>query len=174
MVFVIVAAVALWRDGDSSTTIGTTDQSEAPEGFGSWAVIPEAPVPAPAFAVAAWTGSEAVFWAGSNLDRSYAYTEAVSYDPASRTWRDVDEPGWGHPGVVGAALDGELFVVAKGSGSRFDFDTGQWEDLPQVEDMFLSAIAASDTAIWGLGPSLDSLEGQPDVAIVRYDPDADA
>lgn len=174
VVVVIVAALALWREGDSATTVGTADRPATPDGFGSWTVIPEAPVPAPAFPVAAWTGSDAVFWAGSNLDRSYAYTEAVAFDPVSQTWRDVDEPGWGHPGVVGAAFDGELFVVAKGGGSRFDFDTGEWVDLPQVEDMFFSAIVATDTAIWGLGPSLDSLEGQPDVAIVQYDPDQDA
>lgn len=170
---VIVSGFALWRGGDSSTMVGTADRSEAPDGFGSWTLIPEAPVPAPAFPVAAWTGSEAIFWAGSNLARNHAYTEAVAYDPASQTWRDVDEPGWGHPGVTGAALDGELFVVAKGGGSRFDFDTGQWVELPPVEGMFFSAIVASDSAIWGLGPSLDSLEGQPDVAIVRYDPDRD-
>lgn len=170
---VVVAGIAMGAGRDSDTALDTSDRTAAPTSFGVWRPLPEAPISTRSYPVSVWTGTEALFWGGSSLDRSFAYTEAVAYDPNAGSWRDVVEPGWGHPGAKGVAVNGELFVLAKGSGARFDFETEEWTSLPPVEGMFFTAVVASEDTIWGLGPVLDDLEGQPDLAIVRYDPDAD-
>lgn len=170
---VVVAGIAVGADRDSDTAVDTSDRVAAPTSFGAWRPLPEAPISTRAYPVSVWTGTEALFWGGSSLDRGFAYTEAVAYDPNVESWRDVVEPGWGHPGAKGVAVNGELFVVAKGSGARFDFETEEWAALPQVEGMFFTEVVASEDTIWGLGPALNDLEGQPDLAIVRYEPDAD-
>lgn len=174
-VTLVVAAAALaTRDGDTPVAIDASDRGATPTDFGTWNEMAEAPISARAYPVSAWTGEEALFWAGSSLDRGFAYTDAVAYDPDAGVWRTTSVPGWGHPGLRGTTFDGELFAVAKGGGARFDFETGQWTSLPEVDDsMFFTAVVAGEDAVWGLGPTLGDLEGQPDLAIVRYDADGD-
>lgn len=120
------------------------------------------------YAVAAWTGSRAVFWAGSSLSRGFAYTDGALYDPATNTWESMAVPGWGHPGLTSAFFDGELYALAKGGGTRFDPIGGEWRDLPPVDGMYLAATVATDDGIWGLGPADLNPTGQPDLAIARY------
>ena len=86
----------------------------------------------------------------------------------------MNVPGWGHPGLTSAFFDGELYALAKGSGTRFDPIAGEWIDLPMVEGMFLVATVATDDAVWGLGPAGVNSVGQPDLAIARYDPTSDS
>ncbi len=183
----VVAAVALGvvlRDTDERTTVVTKpDAGEVPADssvgavtpstLGIWSVLPEAPIDPRPYAVAAWTGNEAVFWAGSSLSRGFAYSDGAAYDPETDTWRSITVPGWGHPGLTSAFFDGELYALAKGGGSRFDPVNGIWADLPSVTGMFLAATVASDDAIWGLGPAGQNPVGQPDIAIARYQPDTD-
>ena len=133
----------------------------------------EAPIEPRPYAVAAWTGSRVVFWAGSSLSRGFAYTDGALYDPTTDSWEAMAVPGWGHPGLTSVFFDGELYALAKGGGTRFDPVAGEWRDLPPVEGMFLAAAVATDDGIWGLGPADLDPAGQPDLAIARYLADDD-
>ncbi len=141
----------------------------APNGFGTWEPIADAPIEPRPFAVTAWTGSEVVVWAGSSLTRGFAYGDGAIYQPETDSWELMDVPGWGHPGLSGAFFDGELYALAKGSGTRFDPAAGQWSDLSTVEGMFLAAAVATDDGVWGLGPAATNNAGQPDLAIAEFD-----
>lgn len=169
MVAVLLGGLFVLRGFESSETV-----PRAPEGFGTWSAMPDAPIVARPFAVSAWTGEEAVFWAGSSLSRGFAFTDGAAYDPATNTWRTMKVPGWGHPGLTGVYFGGQLFALAKGGGTRVDPVSGTWVDLPPVDDMYLVATVATDDAIWGLGPTLANRAGQPDLAAARYDPSTDA
>lgn len=168
---VVVTGLAMAIGRDTGTTITATDGVRPTDSFGTWETVPEGPIPAPSYPVSAWTGTEAVFWAGSNLERNFAYSAAAAYDPAEGSWRDVDEPGWGHPGLVGAVLDGDLYASAKGSVGRFDFDTGEWVDLPSIDGVWLQNIAAGDGTLWGLGVLDGDLDADPILSIAGYDPE---
>ena len=128
----LLAAVLVTRDDPGRTAVDAVDRSLAPGGAGTWDVIPEAPIAAPAYPASIWTGTEAVFWAGSSLDRGFAYSDSAAYDPSTETWRSASAPGWGHPGLVSVEVDGLLFATAKGSIGRLDVDTGGWVELPCV------------------------------------------
>lgn len=147
-----------------------TDRGVVPIGFGVWTLMADAPIDPRPYAVSAWTGSEAVFWVGSNLSRTFAYGDGATYDPANDTWRTLEVPGPSHPGLTSAFFDGELYVLAKGSGTRFDPSLGSWTALPPVEDMYLAAAVSSDDAVWAIGPVLIDTAEQPDLAIARYEP----
>ncbi len=147
---------------------------QMPRDFGTWSPVAEAPIDPRPYAVSAWTGTEAVFWAGSSLSRGFAYSDGAAYDPRTDSWRNLDGPGWGHPGLTSAFFDGELYALAKGGGGRFDPVAGAWVDLPHVEGMYLAATVATDEAVWGLGPAGSNPIGQPDLAIARYDPANDS
>lgn len=156
-----VAAVAGLRatDEDPAAT------APSPDGFGRWGTAPDAPIGLRFQPVAAWTGSEAVFWAGSSEQRSFAFTDGAAYDPAAGSWRELTVPGWGHPGLTGIWFDGALVVHAKGFASRFDPSTGEIEDLPAVPGMYLAALVATTDELWAIGPSDD-----PDtISVARYD-----
>lgn len=155
-----VAAVAGFR-----TTDGDPAATGPPSGFGRWEAAPDAPIGPRFQPVAAWTGAEAVFWAGSNEQRSFAFTDGAAYDPATRSWRELPVPGWGHPGLTGTWFDGVLFVHAKGGASRFDPASGTTEDLPAVPGMYLSALVAT-TDLWAIGPTDDSPDA---ISVARYD-----
>lgn len=177
-VLVLIGAAAIyltgWRDSPddelaivAGPAVAAADVATA--GPGTWTVLSDAPIEARPYAVAAWIGTEAIFWAGSSLDRGFAYTDGAVYDPATDTWRSFGAPGWGHPGLTSTLFDGELYVLAKGSGARFDPATELWSDMPPVENMFLAATVATNTAVYGLGPAGSNPAGQPDLAIARYD-----
>ena len=155
---------------DPSQTVPATD---VPTSFGTWSTMAEAPIATRPYAVTAWTGTEAIFWAGSSLERLFAHTDGAAYDPATDTWRHISTPGWGHPGLTSDYFDGDLYALAKGSGSKLDLIEGVWSDLPRVEGMWLAATVATDDAIWGLGPAAVNPEDQPDLAIARYDSEND-
>lgn len=152
---------------------GSTD-SLAPTSFGEWSSLADAPIETRPYAVSAWTGSEAVFWAGSSLSRGFAFTDGAAYNPATGTWRTMTVPGWGHPGLTAAFFDGDLYALAKGGGTRIDPTSGTQRDLPPVQGMYLAATVASDDAVWGIGPVSVDTSGQPDLAIARYDPTNDS
>ena len=155
--------------------VGDRDVDSGPAVHGTWSVLPEAPIPARAHAVSAWTGEEAVFWAGTNLDRSFAHTDGAAYDPEAGSWRQLVVPEWGHPGLSGAFFDGELYALAKGGGSRIDPVAGVEADLPPVEGMYLAATVATDDSIWGLGPTgFTGGQADPTVTIARYEPATDS
>jgi hypothetical protein len=111
----VIAVTVLVRGTNraSELSVGADTGVDRPSSFGSWSVLPEAPIDSRPFAVAAWTGHEAVFWAGSSLGRDFAYVDGAAYDPSTRTWRELRVPGWGHPGLTSAFFDGELYVLAK-------------------------------------------------------------
>lgn len=168
-----VVAISLLRDPAPEDGAGHSDRTATPASFGEWSRMSDAPIGTRPYAVSAWTGSEAVFWAGSSLSRGFAFSDGAAYDPTTDTWRNLTVPGWGHPGLTSAYFDGQLYALAKGGGTRFDPVAGEWADLPEVDDMFLAATVATDDAVWGLGPASINPSGQPDLAIARYEPDTD-
>ena len=170
----LIAAIGipvLWLR--SSDQLDRAADAPPPADFGTWREMAEAPIVARPNAVSVWTGTEAVFWAGSSLNRGFAYTDGAAYDPLSDTWRHLAVPGWGHPGLSGVFFDGELYALAKGGGTRLNPSDGTWTDLPPVAGMYLSAAVATDQAVWGLGPAATNPGGQPDIAIARFDPEGD-
>jgi len=166
----IVAGLVIFGQFDRTETAIDVAAAKGPVDFGEWASITEAPIETRAFAATAWTESEVIFWAGSNLSRNFAYTDGAAYDPVADTWRDLDVPGWGHPGLASAFFDGELYSLAKGSGSRFDPAEGVWTALPYVEGdpIFLAQVVATADGIWGVGPG-SGTDGEQRIAISRYD-----
>lgn len=151
---------------EEATTTASLDR-------GTWRVLPGAPIGTSSYAVSGWSGSEALFWAGSNLARDFANTSGAAYDPASDSWRELPVPGWGHPGLTGVVFDGQFYVAAKGGGSRMDPSDGSATDLPPIGGFWLSTLVATDEAVWGVGP-LGFGEGADRVGIARYEPAADA
>ena len=174
-VLLLVGGLAAFGRGDDR---GTSDleasSADPPTDFGEWRPIADAPIEARPYAASAWTGTEAVFWAGSSLSRDFAYADGAAFDPTTESWRALTVPGWGHPGLSSVFFDGELYALAKGGGTRFDPANGSWVDLPEVDDMYLAAAVATDDAVWGLGPTSVNPVGQPDVAIARYEPSTDS
>ena len=168
-----VLAIGALRDPAPEDEPARSDSTAVPASFGEWSPMSDAPIDTRPYAVSAWTGSEAVFWAGSSLSRGFAFSDGAAYDPTTDTWRNLTVPGWGHPGLTSAYFDGQLYALAKGGGTRFDPVAGEWADLPQVDNMFLAATVASDDAVWGLGPASINPAGQPDLAIARYEPVTD-
>ena len=137
---------------------------------GTWSTLPEAPIEQRPLAAAAWTGSEAVFWAGSSLDRLFAYGDGAAYDPSTDSWRTLVVPGWGHPGLSTTFFDGEFYAVAKGGVSTLDPTEGSWSELPSPEGMFVGEVIATDDAVWGLGTTTSDPQGDRHLAIARYEP----
>ena len=114
----------------------------------SWPLLPLLSDPTPP---AAWTGDEAVFWAGSSPDRSNAYADGAAYNPTTDRWRSIITPGWGHPGLASAFLDGEFFVVAKGAGSRFDPTSGTSAEMTPPDGFLLTSLVAIGGELYGIG-----------------------
>lgn len=172
-VLIVGAAVGVAIvDGDEPSEVAASGAT-APANFGTWTLLPDAPIDSRSYAVKAWTGDEAVFWAGSSLSRGLAHTDGAAYDPDTDSWRTITVPGWGHPGLTSAFFDGELYALAKGGGTRFDPLAGTWADLAPVTGMFLAATVATDQGVWGLGPVSVDRVGQPDLGIARYLPETD-
>ena len=173
-VLVLIGGLVAVNQRRSSDDPSSADRSAAsPASFGTWDPLPDAPIEPRPYAVSAWTGSEAVFWAGSSLSRGFAHTDGAAFNPATNSWRTLTVPGWGHPGLTSVYFQGDLYALAKGGGTRFNPTDGTWVDLPQVENMYLAATVATDDAVWGLGPTSLNQSGQPDITIARYQPETD-
>lgn len=166
----LLAVVLVIRDDTGRTAVDAVDRSLLPGGAGTWDAIPEAPIAAPAYPASVWTGTEALFWAGSSLDRRFAYSDAAAYDPAEETWRSAPAPGWGHPGLVSVEVDGHLFATAKGSVGRLDVNTGDWFELPSFDQLEIRSIAPGDGGIWALGSRPENPER---LGIAFYDAGAE-
>ena len=115
-------------------------------------------------------GTEAVFWAGSNSARTFVYG-GRGVRPRTDTWRTIDVPGWGHPGLTATWFDGAFYAAAKGGATRFDPIAGEWADLPPAIGMFLARVIAADDAVYAVGPGTS---GDDDIVIKRYDADGGA
>ncbi len=109
-----VVAISSLRDPATDDGVGSDERTAVPASFGTWSTMTDAPIPTRPYAVSAWTGDEAVFWAGSSRSRGFAFSDGAAYDPATDTWRKLTVPGWGHPGLSGAYFDGGLYALAKG------------------------------------------------------------
>lgn len=162
--------------GDGAATDATPGALAKPLAInhGVWREIPEAPIGVRPYAVSGWSGSEAIFWAGSNLMRDFANTRGAAYDPATDSWRELAVPGWGHPGLTGAVFAGGLYVAAKGGASRIDLSDGSDTDLPQVPGFIPATMVATEGAVWAVGPASYAAEGNVGVGIARYAPEQDA
>ncbi len=174
-VFLLLMLLAASCGGGIQTDVAAGEPTTAPPiDYGVWRELPEAPIGTRLYTVSGWSGEEAVFWAGSNLQRDFAYARGAAYDPASDSWRELAVPGWGHPGLTGTVFDGQLFVAAKGGGSRIDLSDGSETGLPDGQGFVLSTLIATDDAVWGLGSVSWFEEGGVRVGIARYEPEEGA
>ncbi len=172
--FAVVAGLVVIAGRDDPT--GDPAASSAPAGFGTWSAMAEGPIEPRPHAVTAWTGDEVVFWAGSSLSRGFAYADGAVYDPNSDTWRAMREPGWGHPGLVSAFVDGAIYASAKGGVSRIDPANDEWTDVARLPDgSFLTGLVAAGDSLWGLGPLYGTDAALPtSVVAARYDASIDS
>jgi hypothetical protein len=148
-VIVLVAAIATavvvtrHRSPDVVTTIPPA----------TWRVVPPSSLGPRAGVVTAWTGHEVIVWGGYRGDGvPMALQTGAAYDPATNHWRDLTANQWGHPGAVGAYLDGHLYVLAKEGGAAYDVARDSWHDLallPGSSGGFAAAVA-SPTTVYGI------------------------
>lgn len=138
---------------------------------GSWRAIPVPPVAGRLVSLVAWTGTEAVFWSGTNLGRNHVYVDAYAYDVVAETWRSVPTPGWGHPGLTGVHLDGHLYLMAKGQIYEHNLGQGSGRFLPDIERIHPVSIVAGDGYIWIIGPVNDLESLQPGLGVAQFDLD---
>ena len=157
---------------ETAATLGEPTVSTQIE-HGVWRAISEAPIGTRPYAVSGWSGSEALFWAGSNLERNFANTLGAAYDPASDSWRELPVPGWGHPGLSGTVFGGHFYAAAKGGVNRIDPSDGSAIQLPRVDGFIPATMVATDEAVWSLGPTDYSDHRPVRVGIARYDAEAD-
>jgi hypothetical protein len=143
----------------------------APEGPGTWSVLPEAPIDPRFYAATAWTGDEMIVWAGASADRLSAFVDGAAYNPATDSWRTLPVPGWGHPGMVSAYFEDQLVAVAKGGGDLVDLAVGTSTELPDPPRWLgLVDVAVVGGNLYGFG-STDIGES---LGTIRYTPDDDA
>ncbi len=153
----------------AATTTGPSAADGAGSADGRWAPMAQAPILPRAHAVAAWTGGEVVFWAGSNLDRNFAYADGAAYDPSSDSWRPIPVPGWGHPGLTSAYTGGRLYVIAKGGVTSFDPESGIWTELPSPDGLVASGVVAGGDTVWAVGAVRFESDVQPNLVVAKFD-----
>ena len=159
-----VAAVGIrsWETSDQLPVATSEDIT-----FGTWSVMADAPIGARPFAVSVWTGSRALFWAGSNAERDLALSDGAFYDPSSDSWEQMESTQTGHPGLAGVYLDDQIFAVAKGSAQRIDPSDGSSVSLAPAP-MNLHTMLEVDGQLWGVGPASVSPSGAV-TSVARYD-----
>ncbi len=177
VVVALLGVVVLWRASDGRDPTGTaTDATRieevaaatVPIGHGEWQVIADAPVEARSFPVAGWFDGEIVLWAGSNPSRSFAHTDGAAYDPETGSWRPLEVPGWGHPGLTAAVVDGGIVALAKGSATWIDPSTGSWTEMAPIDGALLVRVVGVDGELFGLGID-ERISGDADLVVARYD-----
>ena len=110
---------------------------------GSWRTIAPAPAGVVGIAdrAAAWTGEEAVFWAGNSPDGPAA---GAVYNPRTDTWRALpDGPLDIREGFVSAWTGSELVIMGGHGGKSYsdpvaaavDPRSGSWRVLPSFADL---------------------------------------
>ncbi|MGH2717011.1 MAG: hypothetical protein ACRDJU_00315, partial [Actinomycetota bacterium] len=130
---------------------GTTDTRAAmyDPTTNRWTETSPAPVEAPIFGDAFWTGSELLVWgqvgtSGSSTGRP----QLVSYQPASDTWQVLGQPPASISGDGAAAWTGSELVVGGGSAgssaAAFTPSTGAWRSLPNAPEAFTGSNRYSD------------------------------
>lgn len=170
----ISVAAALVVAGALAVGLVPRNGPDAAAEFPLWEALPPAPIATRSYAASGWSGTEAVFWAGSSPSRGFAFTDGAAYDPDVGAWRTLTVPGWGHPGLAGTAFDGELYVTAKGGGSRYDPADGSVSDLPRLDGAYLSALVATDDAVWAIGTDGLDATGPGALVAAPYEPATDS
>ncbi len=167
IVALIVAGVLVTlRTSGDDFEVGPTDAT-APDGPGTWAVLPEAPIETRFYAATAWTGDEMIVWAGASADRLFAFGDGAAYDPATDTWRALPVPGWGHPGMVSTYFDEQLVAAAKGGADFVDLSAGTSTAVPDPpRGLQLLDVAVVDGDLYGFGPT----DVGESLGTIRYDP----
>ena len=157
----------LWASGINQTGPGVLTTAAASIDVGSWSPIAAAPITSRPYAVSGWTGSRAVFWAGSNASRDFAHTDGALYDPATGAWETMNTPGFGHPGLLGLHLNGELFAASKGGIVRIDIESGEEEPIAPPPFQ-MSAVVETDGDLWAVGSRVDGT-----ISVARHVPAED-
>lgn len=154
---VTVGAMVVIRGSASTETLAAEERLDTATAiqvisdFGEWSELGDAPIEARAFPITAWLDGELVVWAGSGVERGFAFTDGAAYDPASERWRVLEVPGWGHPGLTGVVVDGDVAVTAKGAVTMLDFATGAWSELPGVDGLLVLALVEHEEELYAVG-----------------------
>ncbi len=146
----LVGAGALWLlpdsggqieaalNDDEQTSVGDEDVSDTVDAIADddpgWYTLPELNVvdlKPRAHMVSVWAGKDAIFWGGRTEvgDSVEAGAGGAAYNPASDAWIGIASPQWGHPEGAGVFHGRWLYVMTKGSVTRFDPGTGDEEEL---------------------------------------------
>ena len=112
-------------DGDASASVVSVFD-------GGWIPILDAPLRERSRPVVADLGDRAFVW-GGHADL-LALQSGAMFDGDSLTWTPTPDNSWAHPGGTGAWTGEVVVVLAKNGGATFDPETGDWSDLPQIED----------------------------------------
>jgi hypothetical protein len=127
------SVVSIDEDGRSHSPTSRSDGAAYDPATDTWRPIAPAPIVSAGSTRAVWTGSEAVFLAGTNS------VEAAIYDPAADTWRTVRGPGRPIPPYPSIAWTGSEVVAPlmepRGEDMTplwhaLDPATGRWRELP--------------------------------------------
>lgn len=148
-------------------TGGSAGSVDRPSSGPGWTQVDDAPIEFRYRPVSVWTGEQALFWAGSSETGGRAFTDGAGFDPVTWSWERLDGPGWGHPGLQAAYLDGWLYTAAKGNVARLQIDTGVEEQLPQPGEMMVFDWVTAGGDVYAVGSSSWS---SADVVVRRYDP----
>ena len=151
-------------DSGTERTTSTVPVDPYQPVFGEWSATAESPIPTRAFPVMEAMGDEVIVWAGSSLDRSFAYTDGALYNPTTDTWRDMPLPGWGHPGLGGSlVVNDRLLVFAKGSGEALSITGEPSISLSHRSATLMGAVRVGDET-WVYGTAF----GEP--AVLQLNP----
>lgn len=130
---------------------GTTDTRAAlyDPATNRWSETSPAPVEAPIFGDAFWTGSELLVWGQAGTSgSSTGHSQLVSYSPSSDSWKLLGQPPASISGNGAAAWTGTELVVGGGSANSsaaaFNPSTGAWRSLPDAPEAFTGSMRYSD------------------------------
>ena len=126
--------------------------AEISSAFGAWQNIPTSPIAGRYYPVSVWTGTEVIFYAGSNLRRDHAFIDGAAYNPGTDSWRLMPTPGWGNPGITGVFFDDYIYLLTKGKVYKLNPVDGSGYFLPPIDRLRAEKIVAGEQGIWVLGP----------------------
>ncbi|MCW2743100.1 MAG: uncharacterized protein JWR45_3522 [Blastococcus sp.] len=118
-----------------------TPQQAGGSGAGSWTQLPSAPVAPRTGAVAAWTGSEALFLGGdvgppcldtgADCELPPGARDGAAFDPAAGTWRrTADAPVPVQAWLPGAVSGDTVYLLASGRLLSYDASDDAWTTHP--------------------------------------------
>ena len=138
------------------TSCGTAPEDVRGRGAGTWSELPAAPVTPRTGAVAAWTGTEALFLGGDtgdlcppNADCAAPATSArdgAAFDPAAGSWRPTADAPQPIPGRTPVTVSGDTaHLLLEDRLLSYDASEDAWSVSPGIpHDAWWGGLAATD------------------------------